>query len=268
MKKYDKKEFHLKSNTSIQKKNYSIDNNFHGKMDNFINQKSSDDMECKNQNITNINNINIVNMIMSKEKPYKYKNISKNDLSKSKTHKLLLYSNYNHSKFIQNLKKKNSLIKIKQKNRSCRQLSNIKINLYNNKFIDKNRQKNYFISDDEHSSSLNQKSDFIKIEGRIRKKINPKELEGNSKNAKNIDLKKNKNIPNNKIFEVKDLLSDSNLNIESENKEYLDSEMNFRNKQEKNDYEKDKDIEYLNVNIPYTIKVNLNKKIYIIYLIL
>ena len=55
-------------------------------------------------------------------------------------------------------------------------------------------------------------------------------------------------------------MSDSNLNIESENKEYLDSEMNFRNKQEKNDYETDKDIEYLNVNIPYTIKVNLNKK--------
>ena len=227
MKKYDKKEFLQKANSLIQKKkSLSIDKNFHGKMNNLIYQKSSDNMEYKNQNITNINNISIINMIMSKEKSCKYKNISiysqdhshnnkktikknkinnkrnntsllidykrkinystisKDDMSKSKTNKLLLYSPYDHSKFIQNIKKKNSLIKIKQKNRSCRQLSNIKINLYNNKFIDKNRQKNYFISDDEHSSSLNQKSDFIKIEGRIRKKINPKELEGNSKMQK------------------------------------------------------------------------------------
>jgi hypothetical protein len=46
---------------------------------------------------------------------------------------------------------------------------------------------------------------------------------------------------------MKDLIERFNLNKETENKEYIESEMNFNNKLENDDY--GKDLEYLNFHI-------------------
>ena len=75
MKKDGKKEIQQKTSKTRSKKNYSMDNDSHKKMNQVIYRKISDKLEQNNSNITHINNINIVNMILSKEKPNKYKHI-------------------------------------------------------------------------------------------------------------------------------------------------------------------------------------------------
>ena len=185
----------MKKENGYPPKKSKLKNKRTGSIDNILNEKKnnynrlSNKLEDRNTNITHINNINIVNMIMSKEKPYKYKNISinsqnrsqsdkkidfknnknknkrnntsllieynkkmnnstisKEDISKFKTNKLLLYSPYDHSKIVQILKfkKKGGLNKTKQKNNSCKQLSNIQLNINNHKYFNhKNKNKNY-----------------------------------------------------------------------------------------------------------------------------
>ena len=310
MKKDVKKEFHPKTSKKRSKKTYSMDNDSHKKVDHYIYNNLSDKLEQNNSNITHINNINIVNMIMSKDKPYKYKNISnlsincqnrsqsdkkndikngriknkrnntslliegnkkmnystisQEDISKFKTHKLFLYSSFDHSKIVQILKckKKNGLNKTKQKNRSCKQLSNIKLNTNNHKYFNrKNKNKNYN-SYNLYDILSDKKSDISELQGKIKKKINSEadidNIYNNEDLNNQINLKKSLINDNDKMLNAKDLLVDFNYNRETESKEYIDSEMNFRNKQENDDY--DKDIEYLKINVPYTIKVNLNTK--------
>ena len=310
MKNEEKKEFHPKTSKIRNKKAYILDNDYHKKINHFIYRKLSDKLEQNNSNITHINNINIVNMIMSKEKPYKIKNISnisinshrsqsdkknniknknknKNkrhntsvlnecnkkmnystisneDLSKYKTNKSMLYSAQDHSKIVQNLKckKKGELIKSKKKNLSCKQLSNRQINIYNHKYFNRKNRKNNSISYNLYDLSSNKKSNISDIQKKIRKKINSEKSLDNIYNNNDFNnefnLKKNLKNNNDEMLDPKDLLADFNYKRETEIKEYIDSEMNFRNKLENDDY--DKDIEYLKINVPYAIKVNLNKK--------
>ena len=281
-----------------------ISSSFHQKLSDKLNKQNS------NQNITNINNINIVNMIMNKEKPLKYKNISINtsnrsqykknnisikknqntncislvfennkkttqtnssmdELPKFKTNKLLFCPPFNHSRIIQTLKsqKNYELIKSKKNNHSCRNLANINIDYNNEKtsFIKKRNKKN------KSKHKLNNinlpliaKTHFSEIRGELRNRLiwetNNNNLNNTNFNNINIsDLKKNKKNENNKSktseenIDIKDLLNDLNLNKETDAKDYIDSEINILNKQENLDY--DKDLEFLKINSPYSIRV-------------
>ena len=192
-----------------------------------------------------------------------YLNSSKENISKNKANESKLYSPYNNSKIRQTSKnrKKNGLNTTRQRNRSCKQLGNLKLN-FNNKYSKKkNKQKNKSFTDNVNDLILNKKSDFSEIQRLIRKKINIEDSEDAiyEKNHLNtpINIKKKNNKKSGKIYDVEDFLNDFNLN--TENKEcYNDSEHNFKNKQENEYY--DKDLEFLKINIPYTIKVNLTKK--------
>ena len=296
MKKNEKKEFHPKTYKYRDKKTNSIDYNSSTKINNNICQKLCDKIEQNNGNNINtilskeklyqnknisinskknshinkknrINNIknkrNNISLIVDYNKKMNYATISKDDILKNKTNKLFL-SAYDNSKIPKNLKYKkiNELSKSKKKNRSCKHLSNINLNLYNNKYLNKNRQKNNSISDNENNLSSNQNKDFLDIKGKIGKKLNPEEFGEILINPINIKLnngiKKNKKIFSDKRFYINDLLDNFNLNKNIGNKEYIYSENNYKNKQYNDDY--DKDLEYLNINIPYTIKVNLTKK--------
>ena len=221
---------------------------------------------------------NNTSLLIDYNKKMSYSSLSKEDRPKYKTNKLLLYSPYDQSKIIQILKykskKKSGLFKTKQKNRSYKQLSNIQLNL--NKFVNKkdklkrNHNSSENINININTLSTNRKCDFSEIKKKIKKKINREEIEEiiNTSNQSNNYIKhttlkkisKNQNRSNdniNNIIDMKDLLDNLNLNKDTETKEYIDSEMNFINKQENEEY--DKDLEYLNINVPYTIKVNLNK---------
>ena len=293
------KEFKQKKSKKINKKTFSIDNISHTKINNY--NKLINKHDKPNPNITHINNINIVNMIMNKEKNFKNRNISFNnrsqsnkkdnnkkdkqkryntsllidytqknnlsslsdeDMEKFKTNKILNATlDYQKIPQIIKYKKKAGLLKQKQRNQSCRQLSNININLYNNnKFLNKKHthKKNNISSRNLNDISSNKNNDFF---NKIRRNINREESEENTNTinrTKNISMRKNFNKSTDDISYMKDLLEGLNLNKETENKEYIDSEMNFKNRLENDDY--GKDLEFLNINIPYTIKVNLNKK--------
>ena len=170
MKKEYKNDNYPKKRNLKNKKTCSIEKSSHSKINNLLYHKFADKLNHPNQNITNINNINIVNMIMSKEKPisiyniqnrsqshkkksyrqkrnnisllienkkHNYSVLSKDDIPKYKTNRLLLHSpNFSSKKMkIFKNKKKNESIKTTQKHRSYRNLPNIKLNLFNKLFI-------------------------------------------------------------------------------------------------------------------------------------
>ena len=190
-----------------------------------------------------------------------FSTLSNEDLKKLKINKFLLNSPVDNPKIsqIMKYKKKAGLLKTKQKNNSYKKLSNINISLYNNKYLNKKskHKRNNISSGNLNTLSPNKQRDLFK---KLRNKINNEESEENIKNkSKNINRKKYINKSTDDGNYMKDLIERFNLNKETENKEYIESEMNFNNKLENDDY--GKDLEYLNFHIPYTIKVNLNKKI-------
>ena len=305
MKKDDKKDDYLpKKSKKRNKKTCSIDVDSHNKFNNFLYQKLADNLKQSNQNITHINNINIVNMIMSKEKPYKFRNItinnnpyhgsqtkankikkkynkkrnntsllidynkkvnnstlSQEDIPKYKTNRFLFHSPDNNSR---RKKKKNGLLKTKASNLSCKQLLNVKLNLNNKLYLKEKTNKL------PKNILLHHKPNFTDIKRKTNENINNEETEENNLNNNNIYTNTSHNNIENKnnkgenrscseeILDIKELLDDFNLNKETESK-YVDSEMNFKNKQENEDYEKD--LEYQKTTIPFTIRVNLAKKI-------
>ena len=264
-----------------------------------------------NQNITHINNLNIVNMIVNKDNSYKINNspinshkrtpshikskinfetkkktnnggflnqlnLSEEELPKYRTNKLLLYSPYNHTKIVQVLKdqKKFELIKSKPKNRSCKYLSNVNLELNYERILNKKRNKNYSNRNSKRTfnniSSVNGNKQSIreklqeKINGEYTKdnfditifnnntNINMKYRTKNSKNDKssqNINDKYSKNNSIDENINLKDISNEFNASKEIESKFYIDSEIN-KNKLE---------TESINMNVPYEIKVNLTK---------
>jgi len=256
-----------------------------------------------NQNITHINNLNIVNMIVNRDNSFKIKNspinshkrapshkkskkkfgankntnngnllnqsnLSGEDLPKYKTNKLLLYSPYNHTKIVQVLKdqKKFEVIKSKPKNRSCRNLSNINLELNYDKILNKKRSINR-----NNKNKLNNISSINwtkqSITGKLKEKINGEYTEDNlainifnnnaninmtyhtKKSSQNLNDKYSKNNSIDENINLKGISNEFNMSKEIENKYYIDSEIN-KNKLE---------TESINMSVPYEIKVNLTK---------
>ena len=214
----------------------------------------------------NTNNLNLLNQ----------SNLSEEDLPKYKTNKLLLYSPYNHTKIVQVLKdqKKFDLIKSKPKNRSYRNLSNVNLELNYDKKFNKKRNKNYTNRNSKgkfnNISTINRTKQSIR--GKLQEKINGEytkdnfditilnsntninmtyhsKKSDNDKISQNINDKYSKNNSIDENFYLKDISNEFNMSKETENKYYIDSEIN-KNKV---------DTESINMNVPYEIKVNLTK---------
>ena len=283
--------------------NNKLNISFYKKLAEKINKQNA------NQNITHINNLNIVNMIVNKD--YKIKNspinshkrapshikskkkidtkkntnnlnllnqsnLSEEDLPKYKTNKFLLYSPYNHTKIVQVLKdqKKFDLIKSKPKNRSCRNLSNVNLELNCDKKLNKKSNKNCSNRNSKgkfnNISTINRTTQSIR--GKLQEKINREytkdnfditilnsntninmtyhtKKSNNDKISQNINDKYSKNNSIDENFYLKDISNEFNMSKETENKYYIDSEIN-KNKD---------DNESIKMNVPYEIKVNLTK---------
>ena len=286
-----KKEDNVKKDKKKKKKLCSIDIDSHSKLNHDIYQKFADNIKKNNQNnITHINNINIVNMIMSKEKPYKYNNISVNNTTKNKR---------NVKKKIDKQKRNNTSLLIDSKGRmnysslsqeNLHRVKNMKrFFLYSsrndskNAHLIKSKKKHGFIKTQANNQSCRQLNNKLKLYEKIYKKrdsnkfVDTKKLlsilsqykknaigkkNERTKNEETDDSLVNSNgiyTYNNSKTKFKKYLNRSSDSFNLKNLEYMDSETNFKNKQLKDDY--DKDLEYHRLNSPYKIKVKLTNKL-------
>ena len=229
-------------------------------------------------------------MIMSKEKPYKYNNISVNNTTKNKR---------NVKKKIDKQKRNNTSLLIDSKGRmnysslsqeNLHRVKNMKrFFLYSsrndskNAHLIKSKKKHGFIKTQANNQSCRQLNNKLKLYEKIYKKrdsnkfVDTKKLlsilsqykknaigkkNERTKNEETDDSLVNSNgiyTYNNSKTKFKKYLNRSSDSFNLKNLEYMDSETNFKNKQLKDDY--DKDLEYHRLNSPYKIKVKLTNKL-------
>ena len=291
-----KDDLNSKRGKKKNKKHCSIDTDTHNKYNNCFYQKLAENAKKSNQNITHINNINIVNMIMSKDKSYKNNNmtinnekskrnkykkidrskrsnspllidlnskinssiVSREDLPKVKKNKILLYSSRNDSKSKWKSKKKNGIVKADVKNQSCRHLNN-KFKLFEKNY---NKKDKFTDNIKRYLNIFSQyKKNVVNLKGKKKGKAKSEEEEDSFFHYKKIYTYHNSYHNSKKnIKTVKKVLNRSSDVInELKQLDHTDSDVIFKNKLKKEDY--NKDIDYPKIKMPYPIRVNIVKKL-------